>query len=95
MTQRKVFSVASNAAAAQRFVIGLSRQRHTRPARRRTPEYGFSIKQSVSNTNFEVSKLFQFTDPSLHRIAEFFNLLWGVASRAECVANLLRRESGE
>jgi hypothetical protein len=44
MTRRKFFSVASMAAAAHRFAIGLSRHRHTRLVRRRTPECGFSIK---------------------------------------------------
>src|SRR5215472_12627631 len=39
----KVFSVASIAAAAQRFAIGLSLHRQTRRVRRRTPECGFSI----------------------------------------------------
>ena len=38
-------------------------------------------------------QLLQLTNPPLHHLAELFDVLWGVASRAEGIANLLRRES--
>ena len=48
MMRRKFFSVARKEAAAQRWTIAASRQRHTRRVRRRTPDCGLSIKLVVA-----------------------------------------------
>lgn len=44
LMRRKFFSVARNDAAAQRATMAVSRQRHTRRVRMRTPDCGLSIK---------------------------------------------------
>jgi hypothetical protein len=48
MVRRKFFSVARNDAAAQRATMAVSRQRHTRRVRMRTPDCGLSIKFVVA-----------------------------------------------
>jgi hypothetical protein len=48
MMRRKFFSVARNEAAAQRWTMAASRQRHTRRVRMRTPDCGLSIKLVVA-----------------------------------------------